>query len=58
MCMFVEVTERSIVLDNGQELSCGMVVWSTGVAPRSAVTRVYVRQQFTEVATTGTLFGI
>ena len=29
-----EVTPTSVTLDNGTVLPCGMVVWSTGLAPR------------------------
>lgn len=29
-----EVTAREVRLSNGQTIPCGMVVWSTGVAPR------------------------
>ena len=29
-----EVTPNSIKLKNGKELPCGLVVWSTGIAPR------------------------
>jgi len=30
----LEVKENSIKLKDGTELPCGLVVWSTGVAPR------------------------
>ena len=29
-----EVTGTHVRLDDGSRLSCGMVVWSTGLAPR------------------------
>ena len=32
-----EVTASHVMLNNGSRLPCGMVVWSTGLAPRSAL---------------------
>jgi len=29
------VTDKEVKLDNGQTIPCGLVVWSTGVAPRN-----------------------
>ena len=34
MCYLVEVTENSVTLADGSTLPCGLVVWSTGLAPR------------------------
>ena len=30
----IEVSPTTITLDDGSVIPCGMVVWSTGVAPR------------------------
>ena len=32
--MYAEVTATEVRLSNGQTIPCGLVVWSTGVAPR------------------------
>jgi NADH:ubiquinone reductase (non-electrogenic) len=32
-----EVREDRVVLQDGEEIRCGMVIWSTGVGPRDVV---------------------
>ena len=32
--IIAEVTEKEVHLSDGTSIPCGMVVWSTGVAPR------------------------
>ena len=39
-CFSSAVHSDHVVLKNGGELPCGLVVWSTGLAPREFVTKL------------------
>lgn len=42
----VEVAEDHVVIDDGTKIPCGMVLWSTGLAPRSFIGKHFFRYHY------------